>query len=477
MTTPSRPAATKEVRTYIHDQCLLQNQFCCDEQIAISSGPTPQSGDCLLHNQHPKQTAQIRSRFTHVMRVAGKLLAIGGLMTVSQGCPDIESHGSLYQNAGQAFEGCNSSEIQWLAKKHNMMGAFKYCGSNHFRNYAWSPTGELLFFDLPTTANLMDAGKKNKPLYRIPINPPMGQSTWLNQQKIAFPQGASATDEDRQSRIGIFDTFQHTLDYRETDGISDLDELQSGQDVSTVYFTGSDKDGTRSIYKLDVDDGSITTAFPWYEGLVDTFTYTPEADTVVVGTGGTVRAYKGATGKPLGEWSPAIRGVMHPDGTWLALEHEGEEVSVFYQRRWEKQKGRDWAQEKQRVSNLEKNLPSWYNPKVRLPTVSFVEIATDKRWAVTSFYGEKFSWYPPINKRAKYFGSYILWGFEGKQLNRNVILGDMTMLISAMKSADTSAEIQLMEPQKASEPKVEPEASKTPIEGDSEKNVPDAKTP
>jgi hypothetical protein len=129
---------------------------------------------------------------------------------------------------------------------------------------------------------------------------------------------------------------------------------------------------------------------------------------------------------------------MHPDGKWMALEHKGEKVSVFYQRRWEKQKGRDWEQEKKRVAELEKNLPAWYDSKVRLPTISFVQMETGKRWGIRTFFGEQFNWYPQTNARAKYFGSYILWGFEGKQVNRNVMLGDLMPLLYDMQKGNES---------------------------------------
>ena len=49
---------------------------------------------------------------------------------------------------------------------------------------------------------------------------------------------------------------------------------------------------------------------------------------------------------------------MHPEGQWLALEHLGEPVGVFYQRRWEKQKGRAWDQEQARVEDLEQTFPT-----------------------------------------------------------------------------------------------------------------------
>ena len=276
---------------------------------------------------------------------------------VLSGCPDPAQHGSLYENAGAAFASCNTSEIKHLADKHGMMGAFKFCGSNNFNHYSWSPTGELLFFDLPLTANIMDAGKKNKPLYKLPIEVPVGQTTWINQQRIAFPLGAKEDGSPKVSRVGLFDTFQHTLDIRKVPDLSDLDELHRGLQPSDLYFTAADKTGKRTVYHLDLNTGTVKTAFDWLTTTVDTFTYTPESNTVTIGSGSIVTAYQAGTGDVIGKWYNATRGVMHPDGTWMALEFEGEKVSVFYQRRWEKQKGRDWAQENNASQISKKTFP------------------------------------------------------------------------------------------------------------------------
>lgn len=378
------------------------------------------------------------------------------------GCPDPEQHGSLYENAGAAFAQCNTSEIKHLADKHGMMGAFKFCGSNHFNHYAWSPTGELLFFDLPLTANLMDAGKKHKPLYRLPIEVPVGQTTWINQQRVAFPLGAKEGGTPKVSRVGLFDTFQHTLDIRKVPGLSDLDELNRGLQPSDLYFTAADASGNRTVHHLDLNTGAVKVAFSWLTGPVDSFTFTSETNTVTIGSKGTVTAYQAGTGEVIGQWDNANRGVMHPDGTWMALEHDGESVSVFYQRRWEKQKGRDWAQEKQRVADLEENLPSWYDPTIRLPSFSFVQMETNKRWTVRTFFGTKFTWYPPINPRAKFFGAYILWGFEGKQVNRNVMLGDLSTILYDMQKGHESTSFQVYEPPKATETTTPEKKSESP---------------
>jgi len=355
-------------------------------------------------------------------------------------------HGSLQDNAGAAFATCNTSEIKHLADKHSMMASFKFCGSNQFNHYVWSPTGELLFFDLPQTANIMDAAKKNKPLYNVPIPLPSGQSAWINQQKLAYPIVPHKDEGDKVAYIGLFDTFQHTMDARQTPGLTDLDELQAGLQTADLYFAATNASGDRSVHHMDIDTGEVKPGFSWLTSPVETFTFSPKANRVVIGSKNTVTVYQADTGKVVSIWSPASRGIMHPDGKWLALEHEGQSISVFYQRRWEKQKGRTWDQEQRRVADLENNLPSWYDPTVKLPTFSFVQLETGKRWELRNFFGHAFQWFPQVNARAKYFGSFILWGFEGKQVNRNVMLGDLSPLLFEMQKGIESPNFEEMVP-------------------------------
>ena len=81
----------------------------------------------------------------------------------------------------------------------------------------------------------MDAGKE-KPLYRLPIELPSGQSAWITNRK-SYPVAGSKNSPNDVPQIGLFDTFQHTLDYRKISGLTDIDELQKGVNPSELYFT------------------------------------------------------------------------------------------------------------------------------------------------------------------------------------------------------------------------------------------------
>ena len=148
------------------------------------------------------------------------------------------------------------------------MGAFKYCGSNHFKHYAWSPTGELLFFDLPLSANLMNAGAKNKPLYRLPIELPTGQTVWINQNRIAYPLAADPNTASTEHRIGLFDTLAHTMDAKVPS--SDIMNFMLGKHRQSFIFPPQIQ---RAFENLPNGPRYITVkpAFDWQTEGVDSF--------------------------------------------------------------------------------------------------------------------------------------------------------------------------------------------------------------
>ena len=103
---------------------------------------------------------------------------------------------------------------------------------------------------------------------------------------------------------------------------------------------------------------------------------------------------------------------MHPEGQWLALEHMGEPVSVFYQRRWEKQRAVPGP--RKHIEDLEKNLPEWYTPKSAAHI--FICLESGRRWSVRAFL------VPMVSiMLARSFMAIHFVGFEGKQVNRNVV--------------------------------------------------------
>ena len=334
---------------------------------------------------------------------------------------------TLFQDVGMSFEACNDAEIRWMNRKHDLMPVLRLCSSNHVAHFAWNPAGTHVYFDLTLTGNVLDASQDHKPLATLPIDQPTGHPAWLNDQRIAVPIAPNPKDRQGRERIALYDISQYVLELKPVAGVSGITDLSRGEDPSTLYLTAADEAGTRRIYRYSLDDGSLERAFPFVDA-VETFTYTARAGVLAVGHGGTVTLYD-REGTVKGTW-PGRRGVVHPDGTWLALERDGQEVSVFYQRAWDEMTRRERELAEQKASRLAERFPDWYPKTVALPTLAFVHLPSGNEGEIRSFYGTRFQWY----ENTPYWGSFVLWGYEGKQLNRNIMLGDLRVRLGAIKA-------------------------------------------
>lgn len=350
-------------------------------------------------------------------------LVLGCALSACQPNPDSTT---LFQDIGMSFEPCNQAEIKFQNQKHGMMPALAVCGSNHVSHFGWNPDGTHLYFDLTLTGNLLDASQKHKPLATLPLDQPSGNPAWINAQRFAVPLPPDAKVEGAPPRIALYDYQQLLLEIKLVPGLEDLADLHRGPDPGTVYFTAVDAAGVRDVYAIDLNTGVVSDPFAWLVGPVTSFTYTWQVERVVVGREGTVRLYD-AAGADLGSF-PGFRGVVHPKGQWIAIERDGEEVSVFYQRSWENMNERERAIAEKKAAEVAKKFPEWYPRTVKLPTLEMVHLATGKRGEMRGFYGTNFQWY----QAKDFWGSFVLWGYEGRQLNRNVMLGDLTLRLGGI---------------------------------------------
>ncbi len=337
------------------------------------------------------------------------------------GCSSDPGKASFSENVGETFAQCNPAEIRFLAGKHNFMSAFENCGSNNFKDYAWSPNGTHLYFQLTLTHHIMDAEADDRKVITVPTESPTGGGGWLNSSRIAIPIGKADDEDDSVERIAVYDMDQNSLITQEVPGLTGIDDIAVGASPSDVLFTGVSADGVRKLHRLDLDDGTVSLAYPWLDAEVSTFSYTPSAGALSVGSGGQVTLYRAQDGHQLGQWSPANAGSLHADGRWMLLEHDGEAISVFYQRHWDELSENARARELARAKRFEEALPEWYPKEVQPPMLSVVDLTSGERWAFTGFMGHHAEWYGPT----PYYASLILWGFEGKEYNRNIILGNL----------------------------------------------------
>lgn len=359
-------------------------------------------------------------------------------LLVLAACQPDPDNTSLFRNVGMSFEPCNEAEIKFRNDRYNLMPALKVCGSNNVAHYAWNPVGSHLYFDLTLTGNLIDASQPNKPLSTMPFDQPTGQPAWINDARLVVPTVPDPRTKGGPERLALFDVEQLTLEYKAVPGLSQVTDVSRGRTTSEVFFTALDEGGVRRAWRYDLDQASVAPAFGWLER-ASTLSVTPAAGLVVVGEAGRVTVYD-FDGEARGSW-PGIRGAMHPDGAWLALEKEGEEVSIFYQRSWENQSRRERELTQQRADRMAARFPDWYPKTVKLPTLEFINLYSGHRGELYTAYGTRFQWY----ERTKFYGSFILWGYEGKQLNRNVQLGDIALQLGAIERRVHLPDIRLLD--------------------------------
>lgn len=340
------------------------------------------------------------------------------LLALLAACSYDPTVGTLPDNVGAAFAPCQESEIRFLSTKHNLQSVFEPCGNNNFGAFSWSPDGTRVYFQLGQTGYVMDAEAENKQTTTVPTPSPIGGAAWLNANQLALPVGPA--EEEGSNRVAVFDLSQKSVYYRDLP-FAGAPDIHRSNTAGFAWLVVNDGEGTPNRLKqMDLADGALTDALPWLPAGFDTFTATPKANTVMVGIADTVTRHD-LDGKVLATYTPATRGTVHPDGRWLALEHEGDPISIFYQRAWDEMTEAQRKREAKRAQRLSSGLPESYPTTVDPPTLSFVDLQDGARWRMTSVYGSEFQWYEP----SPYYGSFILWGFEGKQFRRNVMLGQM----------------------------------------------------
>lgn len=352
------------------------------------------------------------------------------------GCYD-PTVGTLPDNVGQAFAPCQESEIRFLATKHNFQMSFEPCGNNNFVAYRWSPDGKQLYFQLGETAYVMDAEASNKQTTSVPISSPIGMAEWLSPTRLAVPVGPEVFGEPLPNRIAVYDLEQRSVFYRPVTAPLVERVLHTGKPGEALLVTRTTPEAKAELVRLDLADGTTQPAFPWLTAF-DTVTYAPVPQRLVVGRGNKVTVYDEA-GDEVTSFEPAQRGTLHPEGRWLALEHEGEETSIFYQRAWDDMTEAQQRRERQRAEKLAASLPASYPKTVRPPMISLVDLTDGARFLLTSAHGTEFQWYEAV----PYHASFIFWGFEGKQFKRNVLLGQMG---SRLRATELGREFMGVEP-------------------------------
>lgn len=342
------------------------------------------------------------------VRLAAALGALAGLSCRGPEAPGVD----LVEDAAGAFTPCAPDEIRALALRQSLQLAFEPCGSNRFLGASWSPDGRLLAFLLPGGAYVLDGVAKE--VVSVPGEVPTGPPAWLRQDLLA--QALPPVEGEGGARIALVELRASTLDVLSLD-LREPRDLQALNGQGELLFTALG-DGQRWPYVLDATR-QPRRAFAWLQAPVDRL----DLGGGLVGftdSGGATVA-EAATGEVLARLPGVARAIPHPDGRYVALEVPGRPVSAFDQRPWGDGTSEAAAREAERQARWLERLPDHVPRTVVPPEIHVLDLDTGARWRLTAYQGDRLSWYPPRPDHA----SFLLWGVEGKQVNRNVALSDL----------------------------------------------------
>ena len=327
------------------------------------------------------------------------------------------------ENVYNAYEECSANEIRFLASKHNIQTAFEPCGSNNFVHYSWAPDGVQLYFQLPMSAHIMNGNDKT--IGTMPTEVPIADIAWLSREFMVLPiqpEGAATPS------LVLFDRVQASMQTLELTVTEPRDLMPTGA-TDGVLFTALDEAGVRQVYSADFTTGEVRQEFAWINGAVDSFTYEPAVNQMVVGQGDIVQVFS-ADGTALETFTGAHRGAVHAEGRYVALETNGQPISPFDQRTWNELSESARERELRRMEEWLAKQPEWVTKEVHPPVIDVYDRSTESRYRFTAFYGDRFQWYPE-NPQLLY-ASFVMWGLEGKEMNRNVAL---TQLFERLRMA------------------------------------------
>lgn len=357
------------------------------------------------------------------------LFAAAWLLFSGCQCNDDPAAASLSHNVGESFAACKEPEIKFLAAKHNVQLAFRPCGNNAFATYRWSPDGFRVYFQLVLSAYVMNADAPDRNTIPVQTTSPVGPGEWMGAQTLALP--VLGKEEGDPLRIAVYDlpasnpepgvVQSSQVIYHPLPELGHIGQLRLGDQPTDLLFAASaTAEAPLTLYRMDTSSGDFAPAFPWLTAPFTSFDYTPAQHMLLLGHQDEVWMIDARTGEERGRWTNAKRGALHPEGRWLALEYDGPPISIYSQRTWDELSDKAREREEARTERFAEGLPDWSPREVRPPSLSMVDLSTGERWAFTAFQGDQFQWYEARSS----FASFFLWGFEGKQLKRNVALAN-----------------------------------------------------
>ncbi|MCO4771148.1 MAG: hypothetical protein KDA24_14025 [Deltaproteobacteria bacterium] len=332
-------------------------------------------------------------------------LPLFALLALTVGCGDAcDPDAPTFQDSvKEAYAPCNGELLKAKAGLKAMQLVFKPCGSNNFQNFQWNPAGVTLYYrTLQGPWVLKDTGE-NLPLrIGMPNTPP----AWFNDSLLAVPDSTGR-------KMSVYNIESHILNLLELDQV-DPEQLSKGaEDDEMLYLASESPGGLKYAWRLSANTGESERAFGWLDEGLESMTYRVEQDIVCYRLYGDTEVVcaNGTTGDRIKAFKDRTRVTVSVDGRYAMAEGLGAEVSVF-------REGHELE-----VSEL----PRGVETKVRPPSLWITDLKTGEELAYEGVHGHTFQWYDS----APYFASFMLWGFDGEQLNANVALVDMRHFMKA----------------------------------------------
>lgn len=360
-----------------------------------------------------------------MMRIQ-RLWVLGALL-ISPACSRESMYGEddFSQNVYDSFADCNDAEIKRLAMTHNIQTAFGRCGSNRFSHFSWSPDGVHLYFQLTHGAHILNGDEKT--ITTVPTEGPTSGAAWITKNVLAIP--LPAPEGGTEEVIALYDHAGLTLDQKPIPvrAPKDLTAINEG---TSLMFTALDQDDVRRPYEMTVATGETTRSLPWIDQEVERIAVNESANVVAWSTKTDTELVALDSGESIQLFADVTRAVPHDDNRWIILETLGAEISHFDQRSWNELSPKARQRELARQKKWAERQPDWVEMTTRPPEIQLYDRESSKRFRITAFWGNEIEWYP---HRGHYI-AFMMWGIEGKQLNRNVGLTSLAERIRMLNA-------------------------------------------
>ena len=339
-------------------------------------------------------------------------------------------------DASEVFKPCDKAALKAAATGHGMQHVFEACGSNEFKDFAWSADGADLY--IRGEAGPWLRRNASGEFYSLPLGKPLGSVVWINGNLLAYPSPGK-----RSAEINIYDVEQRALHLI---GISQVEpnQLALGEAADDVLFVAREAaDKPRNIYRLSANTAAVEPAFSWLTpGPIHSFTYRrrsgPDSKGIACigwkkeGTVSNTTCHQASNGEQLWMFPHKTRASVSKDGMFVMLEGDGPLIPAF------------------KTPEAAASAPNYLPREVTPEGLWLYEVSTAKEQYIKGLFGHSFQWYDATN----YWGSFLLWGFNEGHTNGNVIVGDFTGKLSEFGMDTSSAG------KKAADPPAEAPAEK-----------------